>query len=123
MMSFIFLLSISLLILFSDNANSFNDDITLRQAYKVTRALGGAADEVYYGGENSRITLRANFPSNILFTNVSGREIVIVVNTRSGQNDVHVPTAGPVNGSLPTVAGVYTLTVCSRRDYVQVNYK
>ena len=121
---FITVITIPLIIIYQTFTQDSSDEITSSQILQVAKNIVDAAESVYYLGEPSQTTLKVNIPRGVVGANLSsGYEVVFKVKTPAGESDILQSSSVNITGSLPTSEGLYTITVKSKSDYVEVSYK
>lgn len=86
------------------------DSVALEQAQQAARSMADAADQVYIQGGSAEITKQVFFPSKMVNVTVGkvpsgttvrpGRELVLTVQTKSGDSDIVFMTLGQVSDPL-----------------------
>ena len=119
-MGFATLITIPLLLIYYSYTSDSGDAVAAGQAQQIARSLVDSSESVYYLGKPSQTTLRLNFPGNIQSTNLSNREVLLKIKTRSGVADILQVSSVNISGSLPTTQGIHIITVKAQDGYVQV---
>ena len=119
---FVALITIPLIVIYFSYSADSKDLVSTSQALQIARKIIDSAESVYYLGSPSQTTLKLNFPSGIVSTNLSNREIVFKIRTRNGVTDVAEVSSVNLSGNLPLTAGVHTVTLKAESGYVQVSY-
>jgi len=95
-----------------------------------TRALEDSLDSiaesssmVYFQGYPAKMSVNLYVPEGVIMTNVSENFLMVRVRHGSGYTDIVSTTDAIVNGSLPTKAGIYKITIKAVEDgWVNVSY-
>ena len=120
---FITVVTIPLIYIYYTHIYSSTESVASEQSIQIARKIGDAAEEIYYLGKPSQTTIKLSFPDNIVSTNLSNREVLFRMRTRSGVSDVVYVTAVNMSGSLPSSPGIHTLTIKAEEGFVQVSSK
>ena len=121
LLSFILGITIVLILLFQTYSQDTMDTIRMKQVDQLARKIIDSAEKVYYLGEPSKITIKANFPSNIKSANISSRELYFVMSTAQGDNELVYVTKVNITGTLPVGEGIREVYVESKGSYVQIS--
>ena len=119
-MGFAALMTIPLLLIYYTYTSDSSDTVATSQALQVARKIVDASESVYYLGKPSQTTLKLNFPEGIKSANLSGREVVFRVRTRSGVTDIVQISSVNISGALPTTQGIHIITIKAEEGYVKV---
>ncbi|MBI2651615.1 hypothetical protein HYX01_04035 [Candidatus Woesearchaeota archaeon] len=123
LIGFVTVITVPLIIIYHSFIQESNDDITSAQLNQIAGKIVDAAESVYYLGEPSQTTLKANIPDNVVAVNLSaGYELAFKIRTKAGNNDITRNSAVNITGSLPKNKGLYTITVKAKSNYVEVSY-
>ncbi|MFH0971076.1 MAG: hypothetical protein V1835_00765 [Candidatus Micrarchaeota archaeon] len=79
-----------------------------------------AADSVYVQGPPAMAYLEIDMPDNVYSTSVSGREVMIKLNTRGGVSEIYAVSIATMQGSLPTRAGRVRVRVKAETNFVNI---
>lgn len=119
-MGFAALMAVPLLIIYYSYTSDSSDSVAVSQALQIARKIVDTSETVYYLGKPSQTTLKLNFPEKIQSTNLSSKEVVFKIKTKSGVTDVVQVSSVNITGSLPTSQGIHILTIKAEDNYVQV---
>ncbi len=86
-----------------------SESVINAQAQDAVNTLAKAADHVYSLGSGSSTKVLITIPQNIKNSSVDGKFIVLQLKLSSGIADIKATTRTDVNGSIPTIAGTYTM--------------
>ncbi len=114
------LITIPLLIIYYTYSSDSSDSVASSQALQIARKIGDSAESVYYLGKPSQTTLKLNFPEKIESINLSNKEIVFKIKTKSGITDVVQLSSVNISGSVPTSQGIHIITIKAEDGYVQI---
>src|SRR4030043_750560 len=78
---FALLMTFPLVIIFYQQSNNINTEVTSSQADKVASEIRDAADEVYYLGSPSKKTITVFLPENVKGVRISGNTIVFDIDS------------------------------------------
>ena len=119
-MGFAALMTIPLLLIYHTYTSDSSDTVATSQALQIARKIVDASESVYYLGKPSQTTLKLNFPDSIYSINLSSREVLFKVNTKSGITDVVQVSSVNITGALPKSPGIHIITVKAEDGYVQI---
>ena len=122
-MGFATLMTIPLLIIYYTYTSDSSDSVATGQALQIARKIVDSSESVYYLGKPSQTTLKLNFPDSIYSTNLSSKEVVFKIKTRSGITDIVQVSSVNMSGSLPITQGIHIITVKAEEGYVQITSK
>lgn len=117
---FAFLMTIPLIILFYQQSESLNTDITASQMDKVASEIRDAADEVYYLGSPSKKTVALYFPEGIQSISFTNNKMIFLVDAPGDDYQLVKWTAANLTGSIQTHKGIHHVTAESFDSYVQI---
>ncbi len=104
----------------NSSVGSAKGDLDTTYAKVAVGKLKGAADSVYVQGPPAQIYVDLEMPDNIASASVSGREIVLTVNTRGGESEIYEVTLGALQGALPARPGLVRVLVKAEADFVNI---
>ena len=122
-MGFAALMTIPLLLIYYSYSSDSTDSVATSQAMQIARRIVDASESVYYLGNPSQTTLKLNFPDRIHSTNLSSKEVVFKIKTKSGITDIVQVSSVNISGSLPTTQGIHIITVKAEEGYVSISSK
>ena len=122
-MGFATLMTLPLLLIYYTYTSDSSDSVATSQAQQIARKIADSSESVYYLGRPSQTTLKLNFPDSIYSTNLSSREVVFKIKTRSGITDIVQVSSVNMSGSLPITQGIHIITVKAEEGYVQITSK
>ncbi len=124
LIGFATVITIPLIIIYQSFIHESSVEITSSQINQVAQNVVDAAESVYYLGEPSQTTIKANIPGNIVSADLSaGYEVVFKIRDKSGMVDIVRNSAVNITGSLPVNKGTYTITVKAAPNHAEVSYK
>jgi uncharacterized protein (UPF0333 family) len=118
--SFIMGISVVLFVVFQSYTQETQDKIRMAQADQISKKIVQVAEEVFYLGEPSKITITVSIPDNVKAVNIGNNEVFFVLNTQEGDNEIGHISKVNITGTLPTSAGVYEINIESKCGYVEV---
>ena len=121
-MGFVALLTVPLLLIYYTYSSDSSDSIATSQALQIARKVVDVSESVYYLGKPSQTTLELNFPDKIQLINMSSKELVFKLKTKSGTAEIVQISSVNMSGSLPTTPGIHTVTVTANDGFVQISY-
>jgi uncharacterized protein (UPF0333 family) len=99
------------------------DELVASQLSKIAREAIDSAEEVYYLGSPSQVSMRVYIPDNLEGVQVSGRQLVLIMNTANGPAEIVETSAVNISGSFPLTEGVYVLTIKAINGYSNLSYR
>jgi hypothetical protein len=93
------------------------------QLSKIAKEVVDAAEEVYYLGEPSQVSMRLYIPERLQSTSIAGRQLVLVMKTTNGPAEIVETSAVNISGSFPLSEGVYVVTVRAMDGYANISYR
>ncbi|MFA5077129.1 MAG: hypothetical protein WC488_01755, partial [Candidatus Micrarchaeia archaeon] len=81
------------------------DSLKISQAEDAVGRLSGSADYVYALGPNTKEYVEVYLPQDITQVNISGRRIVLTIQTSGGTTDVFANAKADLVGGLPSARG------------------
>lgn len=122
--SFAFLMTFPLIALFIDQRGYVEDDIAQNQLRNIAIKIADKAEIVYYQGEPTKTTIKADFPKGVESASIVNGEISFIYSMAKGElrEVVHV---SPVNisGTLETYDGRHTIEIAAEGGGVSVSEK
>lgn len=115
--SFVILLTIPLIIIFTQQSTSFNNEVSLSQTNKALNRIIDSANTVYYLGTPSKRTISVYFPEGINSLTVENDSILAIV-----RRDFvfSVISDSQLNGTLSNIEGLHTVTIEAKDNFVQI---
>jgi len=117
---FAFFMTIPLIIIFYQQSESINNDITASQVDKVASEIRDAADEVFYLGAPSKKTITAYIPKGVQSITISGNKIIFLVDSPNGDYEVVKWSAANLTGSIQNYKGIHHVSVEAFDTYVRI---
>lgn len=90
---------------------SVTNQVILDQVDNLAREIVDSAESVYFLGEPSRTTIKANMPKNVNSVIVYDHDIVFKVNARGGLTDISRTSSVNLTGSIANFEGQHTITL------------
>lgn len=119
-MGFAVVMTIPLLLIYYSYSSDSSDSVATNQALQIARKIVDASESVYYLGKPSQTTLKLNFPERIDSINLSNKEVVFKIKTKTGIAEMVQISPVNVSGSLPTSQGLHIITIKADDGYVQI---
>ncbi|HKZ45502.1 MAG TPA: hypothetical protein VJ343_02245 [archaeon] len=111
------------LILYSGEIlRNYNEETRMSLAKNAVKKIGESADWVYSQGPPAKLNTEVYFPSGISQTSLENNAILLKMKVSSGTSDIYYSTMSPLNGSIPSVPGYYTITLVAYQDYVNISW-
>ena len=115
------LITIPLLMIYHYYTSDSRDSVQTSQALQVARNIVDSAESVYYLGDPSQTTIKANFPGGIQSTNLSNNEVHLKIKVKNGITDIVQVSSVNMSGNLPLTQGIHTLTIRAQDGRVQIS--
>lgn len=96
------------------------DQITFSNLDRFATTLVTNAEEVYYAGEPSRVTVRPYLPGGVTAISVEEDSILFTVSTQSGVNTLSYPSSVPLQGTLSASKGVKRIRLIAQPTHVLI---
>lgn len=117
---FITLMIVPLFLLYYTQYEGTHEQIRSNEADQIARKIIDASEAVYYLGAPTKTTIRVYIPARVDSIDLLGSEVVFVMRTRFGVDEVVRASPVYINGTIDSSEGIRTLTVESHGDYVTV---
>jgi len=123
---FAFMMTIPLVILFYQQSESINIEVTSSQVDKIASEIRDSADEVYYLGSPSKKTLTVYIPEGVNNITIRNNTIIFIVESASGDYEMVKWTAANLTGTLQNDKGdnegIRCVAAQAYDDYVNLGY-
>ena len=119
-MGFAVVMTIPLLLIYYSYSSDSSDSVATNQALQIARKIVDASESVYYLGKPSQTTLKLNFPERIDSINLSNKEVVFKIKTKTGIAEIVQISPVNISGRLPTSQGLHIITIKAEDGYVQI---
>jgi uncharacterized protein (UPF0333 family) len=103
---FAFLMTIPLVIIFFQQSQTINTEVTASQADKVASEIRDAADEVYYLGSPSKKTITIYVPEGVKSITLLDNKIIFLVDSPGGDYELVKWSAANLSGGVPASKGL-----------------
>jgi uncharacterized protein (UPF0333 family) len=117
---FAFLMTIPMFIIFYQQSESINNDVTASQVDKVASEIRDAVDEVFYLGTPSKKSLTVYIPDRVQDITITGNTITFTVDSAGGDYQVVKWAATNISGAIGTGVGIHRITTEAFDDYVSI---
>ncbi len=98
-------------------------DLKIRALEDSMDSIAESSNMVYFQGYPAKMSVNLYVPEGVVMTNVSDNLFRVRVRYGNGYTDIVSMTDAIVNGSLPTKAGIYKITIKAVEDgWVNVSY-
>src|SRR4030042_6734986 len=118
---FALLMTFPLVIIFYQQSNNINTEVTSSQADKVASEIRDAADEVYYLGSPSKKTVTVYMPEGVNSISITGDKMVFTVESPGNDYELVKWSVTNLTGSLRTYPGIHNISVQAYDTYVQIS--
>jgi uncharacterized protein (UPF0333 family) len=118
---FAFLMTVPLVIIFYQQSESINTQVTSSQLDKVASEVRDAADEVYYLGSPSKKTVTIYMPKGVNSIAINNNMIDFVVDSPNGDYEIVKWTVANLTGTIRTFEGIHHISVESYDTYVSIS--
>lgn len=85
--------------------------IDINQADDAVNTIANAADRVYSLGPGSRDHVWITFPYTLVSTTVASNEVMVVINLKGKNSEIHTSTIAELTGSLPSTPGTHKIAI------------
>lgn len=97
------------------------EELSLSYAKNAAGQITSAADLVYTQGPPAKVKLDVYIPSRVDEIDISNKTINLKVSSSAGVSDVFSTSVADLNGTLPTLEGMHSISVESKGSYVQIS--
>jgi len=104
-------------------AQGSTEELVASQLSKISKEVVDSAEEVYYLGKPSQVSMRVYIPDRLEDAQISGRQLVLIMRTENGPAEIVETSAVNISGTFPLMEGVYTLTVRAVDGYSNISYR
>ena len=111
-----------LVIYANEMIRNYNEETKISLAKNAVKKLGESADWVYSQGQPAKLTTEVYFPEGIDQASLENNTILLRMKILSGISDVYYSTMSPLNGSIPSNAGYYTISIIAYQNYVNISW-
>jgi len=87
------------------------NQVVLNQVDRLAREIVDSAESVYFLGEPSKTTIKANIPQNVESVTVEPNAINFQVKVTGGETSISYPSSINLSGSIRNYEGVHTITL------------
>jgi len=116
------LILIPLILYINQLLTGYRDDTRISMAKDTVNKLGENADWVYSQGSPAKMTLDSIYiPEGIEEISLDNNMILFRIKTSSGVSDVYYETVSPLDGSVPSKAGYYPISLIAYDNNVTIN--
>lgn len=122
-MGFVLTALTPLVVVYYVYTQSSTEELVSSQLAKIAREIVDSAEEVYYLGTPSQISMRVYVPDDLENVQVSGNQFVLIMDTTSGPAEIVETSAVNISGSFPLTEGVYTVTIKAVDGYSNISYR
>jgi hypothetical protein len=122
-MGFVLAALSALIVVYYVYTQGSTEELTASQLSKIAKDVVDSAEEVYYLGKPSQVSMRVYIPERLESATVSGKQLVLVMRTDQGPAEIVESSAVNISGGFPLNEGVYLLTVKAADGYANVSYR
>ncbi len=120
-MGFVMIIVIFLVYTAQYYSREVQDTTSLQQVDKIAKLIIDSAEQVYYLGEPSKLTLNVNMPARVENISLSNNEVTFIIRTQSGKTDISYPSDVNISGGISIPEGVKRIKLEARKGYVWIN--
>ncbi len=117
---FVLTILIPLSVIYYEHLNTMTSEVKGTQLSQLAKDITSKAEEVYYLGSPSKITINAYIPSGVTEVDVYPSEINFKLRTASGVNDIFSTSKVNLTGSISPNEGVHKITIEAKEGYVLI---
>ncbi|HSU72795.1 MAG TPA: hypothetical protein VLJ21_03020 [Candidatus Binatia bacterium] len=110
-LGFVLVTTLVMTYLFTQHTGTLNDAVIEHQVERIAEKIVDTAEAMYFLGEPSRTNIKLYFPLGILNASANGQEIVFLVETSHGHDEVVKYSQVNITGTIPTSPGIHYLQV------------
>lgn len=121
LVGFLMVITIPLILVYNTQYRGTSQQIISNQASQIGQKIVDAAESIYYLGQPSKTTLKIYMPEKIENISVGNYEITFFILARGGLSEVVKLSDVPINGTLPSTAGMHYITIQSVGSYVNIS--
>ena len=115
------LMTFPLIIIFYQQSEHINTEVSASQLDKVASEIRDAADEVYYLGSPSKKTLTVYMPEKVKSIAISANRMVFTVEAPVNDYELVKWTVPNITGSLQSYPGIHHVSVQAYDTYIQIS--
>lgn len=104
-------------------AQSSTEELVASQLSKISKEVVDSAEEVYYLGKPSQVSIHVYIPDDLEGAQVGGRQLVLIMKTDRGPAEIVETSAVNISGTFPLTEGIYTLTIRAVDGYSNLSYR
>jgi len=97
------------------------DTINLNQIERLTNKIITSAEEVFYSGEPSRVTITGYMPKGVEGIEIIGKQMVFNITTSSGPARIAYTSEVQLEGNLSLSEGIKRIELIAESDKVLIN--
>lgn len=120
-LGFVLVTTMVMTFLFTQHTGSLNDSVIEHQVERIGEKIVDTAEAMYFIGEPSRTNIKLYFPQGILNASANGQEIVFIVQTSRGRDEIVKFSQVNITGTIPTSAGIHYLQIEAQGAVVAVS--
>jgi len=98
------------------------EHVSASQLSGIAKEVVDAAEEMYYLGYPSQISMRVYIPPGLESSAVIGRQLIMTIATDKGPAEIVETSAVNMSGSFPADEGIYTITIKAAEGYTNLSY-
>lgn len=118
--SFVTLLIVGLLGVALFYSSRIGDQLRFSNLDRFASTLITDAEEVYYAGEPSRVTVRPYLPPGVVNISIASDSITFSVHSQTGLNTISYSSSVPLQGSISPSEGVKRIQVIAQATHVVI---
>ncbi len=119
-MGFMISILIPLSILYYEQLNTMTTSVKSVQLNKVANEVVDKAEEAYYLGSPTKITMKAYIPSGVESVIIRNHEVDFKLKTNTGINDIFALSKVNLTGSIKNYSGIHTIVIEAKEDHVKI---
>ena len=110
-----------MLVLSTYYARDMTDQVSLNQVDRLAHQIIDTAEQVFYWGSPTRVTINAYIPAGVNSISIANNEVYFVVNTQQGPTDIAYKANVTMIGSIRSSPGLRKIKVEAQDGFVLVN--
>lgn len=121
LVGFLLVITIPLILIYNTQYRGTSQQIVSNQASQIGQRIVDTAESIYYLGQPSKTTIKIYMPEQIESISVGNYEVTFFMRSKGGLSEIVKLSEVPINGTLPSTAGMHYVTVQSMGSYVNIS--
>lgn len=117
---FVLAILIPLSVVYYEHLNTMTTEVKGTQLSRLAEDITSKAEEVYYLGPPSKVTISAYIPSGVSEIKIYSSEVDFKLKTKSGITDIFSTSKVNLTGSINPSNGVHKIIIEAKDGYVLI---